>query len=78
MGSLEDSIIASNIISFSERSAIKLPDINVRKKVCMHMEKIVEKIPKKLIDKKFWKNSGFFITYPTENTIGGTSREKNT
>jgi hypothetical protein len=33
MGSLEDNIIASNSISFYEKSAIKVPDINFRMKV---------------------------------------------
>lgn len=77
MGSLEDKIMANSIISFYVRSAIKLPDITAKMRVCKQIEKRVENIPKKLIDKKFWKNSDFFIPYPTENTMGGTSKEKN-
>jgi hypothetical protein len=56
MGSLEDKIIANNIISFSESSAIKVPAMSFRMIVCINIEKRVENIPKKLIEKKFWKN----------------------
>jgi hypothetical protein len=38
---------------------------------------MVENMPKKAMLKKLLKNWAFFISYPTENTIGGRSKEKN-
>lgn len=61
IGSLEDRIIESSTIYFSERAASRFPDSSFKMMVWMLMEKRVEKIPKKLMDKKFWKNSVFFI-----------------
>jgi len=61
IGSLEDKIIERSSIYFCERSAIKVPEIEAIMHACTNMEKRVEKMPKKLIDKKFLKNSGFFI-----------------
>jgi hypothetical protein len=77
MGSFADIIIDINSMSLKDNISVITELIKSRIAENSTIPKIVEKIPKKAMLKKLLKNCTFLISYPTENTIGGSSNEKN-